>query len=77
MCIKIKECAVAAKKDVSRSVRMSADEEAFFIKMAGKLDCSVSELIRDAASVGIPIIMASPSLLGRFDLDVMDKNMFG
>lgn len=75
--ITIKEAEVGAKKDVNRSVRMSEDDEAIFVQMAGKLDVSVSELIREAAKWGLPTIIATPSLLGRIDLDDMNKNMFG
>lgn len=56
---------------------MSEDDEAIFVQMAGKLDVSVSELIREAAKWGLPTIIATPSLIGRIDLCDMNKNMFG
>lgn len=73
--ITIKEAEVAPKKDVNQSVRMSEEDEAVFIRAAGKLDHSFSTIFMDAARIGLPTIMASPSLIGRIDLDEIDKNM--
>ena len=67
---------MAAKKDVNRTLRLDEATENFLVKTAGKLDCSVSALLRAALIVGSPLLMACPSLVERVDLDDFNKNMF-
>jgi len=64
------------KKDVNRTLRVDANTEAFMVQIAGKLDCSVSQLIRASVIVGSPLLVACPSLIKRIDLDGTDKILF-
>ena len=74
--LKLKEGLVDSKKDINRTIRFDEKTDGVLVQAAGKLDCSVSQLLRAAFCVGVPLLMACPSLVERIDLDDMDKNMF-
>lgn len=67
---------MGSKKDVNRTLRIDEKTDEFLVQLAGKLDCSVSQLIRASVLLGSPLLMACPSLLNKVDLDDMDKTMF-
>ena len=69
----LKETLMPPKKDITRSVRLDEQTDDFFVRLAGDLDRSVSEVMRDAAMLGAPLLRSMPGLLGRVALDAMDK----
>lgn len=67
---------MAGKKDLNRTVRLDQKTDDFLVQIAGKVDCSVSQVVRACVITGAPLLLACPSLIDRVDLDDMDKNMF-
>ena len=66
-----------SKKDASRSIKMEQEMDDFAVRVAGKLDCSVSELFRTVLITGAPLVLACPSLIKRASLDDMDLTTLG
>ena len=68
---------MSSKKDINRTVRFDSETDGLAVQVAGKLDCNVSQLIRTALFLSIPLIVACPSMLKRLDLDDLDLTTLG
>lgn len=61
----------------SPSIKLEQEMGDFAMRAAGKLDCSVSALVRTVLITGAPLVLACPSLVKRASLDDMDLTTLG
>ncbi len=57
------------KKEIPKTFRIDEDFEAWLSKVIMDLDCNLSELVRTALLLSVPIIRNCPSMLRRIALE--------